>query len=176
MCLCGAQELYAIVGPAPSPITVNDAPYGCAVLQMKCQTWLASKRIPIDIFATYNIRGYTKWLGDGDPGKYYATVYAYNAAGDNIGKDGLYFFYFESAIQPRDNTWIVHELVCMESANIILARSTLVSGLVSTIKLELVLTKLVDGLFQWSTLHNHSRAFINSIKNHSALHFMGSYT
>lgn len=36
---------------------VTDAPYGVLVFQSNCFSWLSSKRIPIDQFATYNVRG-----------------------------------------------------------------------------------------------------------------------
>jgi hypothetical protein len=38
-------------------VNVDDAPYGSEVLQANTCVWLSSQRIPIDMYATYTVRG-----------------------------------------------------------------------------------------------------------------------
>eukprot|EP00026_Physarum_polycephalum_P019237 Phypoly_transcript_21154.p1 GENE.Phypoly_transcript_21154~~Phypoly_transcript_21154.p1 ORF type:complete len:156 (+),score=11.00 Phypoly_transcript_21154:105-572(+) len=108
-CMCGAQTMYLLLGTPAVQVEVEDAPHGCEVYQMKGETWLQSQHFPIDKYATYNIRGYTRWLGKDDPAHYYATVYEYNSAKEMIITEGRYFWYFESAIKPTNSDWIVHQ-------------------------------------------------------------------
>eukprot|EP01124_Arcella_intermedia_P003653 TRINITY_DN12013_c0_g1_i1.p1 TRINITY_DN12013_c0_g1~~TRINITY_DN12013_c0_g1_i1.p1 ORF type:complete len:148 (-),score=3.11 TRINITY_DN12013_c0_g1_i1:30-473(-) len=86
--------------------TIADAPLGNTVYQVCKGAWLQTERIPCDITENYLVFGYLRWLGDGLPGTYYATVFAYDAEGKVIPGDGSYWHYHHNGQELPSNKWV----------------------------------------------------------------------
>jgi len=103
------EELCGVPGYATpvQRIHIDDAPFGTRVFQASSSnTWLETKRYPIDSNSTYWCYGNLRWLGDNSPATYYFTVYEYNLSNKNLGGDGTFYHYHHSGKVLPSNKWI----------------------------------------------------------------------
>jgi len=106
------EELFCMPNHLkPNPfqeVQIADAPFGTRVFQTKSSDiWLETRRYPIDTNSTYLCFGNLRWLGDGDPKKYYITVYEYDFKKVTLTtKGGAYHYYYHSGFTLPNNEWV----------------------------------------------------------------------